>query len=333
VSAPSFHHQIAAHCETGTVRGILHHHGLSLSEPMVFGIGSGIFFAYFRWPSFTFHKVVCRSRPGTILRNVVKRLGIKGKFRRFRNPAKAAGVLDGLLAGGKPASLQVDMFHMDYMPEFMRIHFNAHYINVFGRENDHYLVSDAYVPEISKLSRHSLELARFVKGDLAPKGFMFYPERVPSAPQLERAVIRGIKSACFMMTRIPVGPLGVRGIRRFSETIVRWPEIAESEDRLAHEIIMFGVMMEDMGTGGAGFRFLYASFLQEAAELLGSEEISRLAERMRENGDRWREISLLAARTGKERDFSSGRLGELSRLIAERAEAEKEIFQALSKAV
>ncbi len=58
-------------------------------------------------------------------------------------------------------------------------------------------------------------------------------------------------------------------------------------------------IMEDLGTGGGGFRFLYATFLQEAAGILGDERLESLSWEMRENGDRWREISLLAARMGR----------------------------------
>ncbi len=331
--AIQFDHRIAAHCETGTVSGILRHYGLDISEPMSFGIGGGIFFGYFSSKRFSFHKIVSRSQPGKILSNVVKRLGVKGYSTTFRNPEKSTAALDALLNEGKPATLQVDMFHMDYMPQHMRIHFNAHFINVFGREGEVYHVSDAYVPNPSVIPGKHLEAARFVRGDLAPKGFMFHPVSVPRDPPMAKAIKAGIRSACFNMLKIPIVPFGVRGIRKFADMIVRWPEIAGSEDRLAHETIMIGVTLEDMGTGGAGFRFMYATFLSEAAALLGNGELGRISEQMRENGDRWREISLLAARTGKERDFGKGRLTELSDLIRRRADAEETIFRSLLKAV
>lgn len=39
----NFKHTQSAHCESGVTVNLLAHQGLSLSEPMVFGIGSGIF--------------------------------------------------------------------------------------------------------------------------------------------------------------------------------------------------------------------------------------------------------------------------------------------------
>jgi len=41
-----FEHRHAGHCESGTVAALLRHRGLDLSEPMVFGIGGGLFFLH-----------------------------------------------------------------------------------------------------------------------------------------------------------------------------------------------------------------------------------------------------------------------------------------------
>jgi len=52
-----FVHQQAAHCETGVTSALFRHQGVDISEPMVFGIGSGIFSAICRL--LNFH--ICRS--------------------------------------------------------------------------------------------------------------------------------------------------------------------------------------------------------------------------------------------------------------------------------
>ena len=43
----AFIHRQSAHCESGAISSLLLHHGLNASEPLVFGIGAGIFFGYF----------------------------------------------------------------------------------------------------------------------------------------------------------------------------------------------------------------------------------------------------------------------------------------------
>ena len=60
-------------------------------------------------------------------------------------------------------------------------------------------------------------------------------------------------------------------------------------------------MLEAVGTGGAGFRFIYAAFLQEAAEKLNNDELFSVSEEMTEIGDSWRKFSILAGRICKNR--------------------------------
>ncbi len=326
----SFEHRLAAHCETGTTRNILLNHGLDISEAMVFGIGAGIFFGYFHFSNFSFPRVVNRSRPGSFLKCVPKRLGVKGVSRKYWSQARAASELDGLLEQGQAVSLQVDMFNMDYVGNDFRIHANVHFINAIGRDGDTYLVSDAYFPELGRLSRKSMELGRFARGDIKPRGFMYHPVEVPGNPPIEKAVLKGLKDACFYMLRIPVLPLGVKGIRKFADGIVNWPAIAKTDEKLARELLWFAIVMEDMGTGGAGFRYMYATFLQEASELLGIGALLDLSGRMRENGDRWRDLTVRILRMGRSREFDRVRFEELRALIHERADCEEGIFRQLS---
>ena len=71
-----FKHSMAAHCESGALTALLNHRGFAMSEPMLFGIGAGIFFAYLKIPSMQFPILAVRSRPGSLRGNITKRLGI-----------------------------------------------------------------------------------------------------------------------------------------------------------------------------------------------------------------------------------------------------------------
>jgi hypothetical protein len=61
-------------------------------------------------------------------------------------------------------------------------------------------------------------------------------------------------------------------------------------------------MQEEIGTGGAGFRFMYASFLQELAAATGYAALEGLAQRLVAIGDRWQEFAIACARMIKRRD-------------------------------
>ena len=326
-----FAHSIAAHCETGNLHAMLRHRGLAISEPLLFGVGAGIFFAYLPFRRFSFLSLILRAQPGAIWRSALKRLGIRARMQRFRRKAAGRKALDELLEQGTPVALQVDLFHMDYLPDFMRVHFNAHMITVYGREGDEYLVSDCVAPSPGRIHARSLEIGRFTRGLLAPRGRIFHVIDLPESPPLAQAVRQGLRSACSRMLRIPLGPFGVRGVRKFARAIPRWPDRTDSIESLSRETLMFATIMEDLGTGGGGFRFLYATFLQEAAGILNDERLQGLSGEMRENGDRWREISLLAARMGREKDFTSTRFAEMADLVSERADTEERIFRSIDR--
>jgi hypothetical protein len=328
-----FRHVMAAHCETGTLAGLLNHHGLNISEPMVFGIASGIFFAYMKPPTMDFPMFVSRTMPGKIRSKFGERTGVKFRSMKFRDPEKAEQELDRLLDQNQPVAVQVDLFYMDYFPTWFRVHINVHFINVIGREGDKYFISDSYSSEIAQLDRDTLRKARFAGGSMAPKGFMFYPVYVPEKIDLEKVVKAGIKSATFNMLKIPVPFLGVRGIRKFADKIVEWPGYTKDINILADKVYKIFVLLEEQGTGGGGFRFMYASFLQEASKILNNPNLNVLSQRMMEIGDGWREIAVVASRSAKNRDFSNEKLRELGDLIRKRADLEEAFFTDLRKEI
>lgn len=317
---------MAAHCESGTVTNLVNHSGLEISEPLVFGISSGIFFGYMKTPMREFPTIFSRIRPGKILENFCKNTGVKFVTKKFRDPEKAEKELDDLLEQNIPVGLQVDFFYMDFFPPWHRVHINVHYIVVIGKEDDHYIVSDAYHPTIAKLHRDSLRKGRFAKGSMEPKGLMFYPVEIPDEIPLKKGITQGIKKTVFNMLKIPMPFLGVKGIRRFGDKLPEWPKYARNEEQLAHNIFMITTMLEDQGTGGAGFRYIYASFLREAATILDDVVFKEYAKRMMEIGDDWRNISLFASRIAKHRGQENGKLKEMGEMIKKNADQEYKFF-------
>lgn len=325
----TFEHKMAAHCETGAVTALLKHAGMEITEPMVFGISSGIFFGYMSTPNFPFPTIIVRNQPGQIRKNVAKRLGVNFTGQKFKTSGEAENELDKLLEKNIPVAVQVDFFHMEYLPEWERVHMNVHFVIIVGKEGDDYLISDSYFPKIAKLNKEALRKGRFAKGSMAPKGFMFYVESVPESPVFKPAIIKGIKKAVFYMIKLPIPFIGVKGIRKFAKKVVGWPKLARDTEHLSHEIMKINVLLEDQGTGGAGFRFMYASFLKQASEMLKSNDLEEMSKRYMQIGDKWREISAFTAKIGKKRDLGTDRLSELSEMIMDRADAEQEFFKDL----
>jgi len=330
----AYRHKMAAHCESGAVTSLLNNGGLDISEPLVFGISSGIFFGYFhKMKSFAFPTFIVRNKPGSIRTNLAKRLGIKFHTEKFNNPDEGMKRLDEILEKNIPVAVQVDFFYMDYLPEWERVHINVHFIVIVGKKGSKYIVSDSYFPDLVELESASLRKARFAGGNMSPKGFLFYPETIPDKINYKKAILKGTRKTCFYMLMLPMPFTGTKGIRMFAKKIVEWPAFARDTEHLSHEIMKINILLEDQGTGGAGFRFMYATFLQQASAILDKPEWKELSKEMMEIGDGWREISLFAARIGKNRELGHEKLKELGTMLTGRAEAEERFFRRLRNSI
>lgn len=329
VSQINYSHKPAAHCENGATAGLLNYHGIQLSEPMVFGIGSGIFFSYMPFYKLNGLPVISfRPYPGMIFSRVTKRLGIEIEKRKFANPEKAMEELDRLIEKGVPVGNLVGVYYLPYFPPEYRFHFNAHNLVVIGKENGHYLVSDPVMENIEKLTYDDLKKVRFAKGTYPPKGRMYWVKGNPEAPELKSAIIEGIKQTCKHMLEIPIPMFGVKGIRYLAGRMKNWPQkLGDKKARLyLGQVIR---MLEEIGTGGAGFRFMYAAFLQEAAPIMNNDEFLNLSKKMTDAGDKWREFAWIAARNFKQRKGANTSYDSLGNLLVEIADMEEEIYKEL----
>ena len=312
-----FDHQQTAHCESGAVAALLRHNGLDLSESMVFGLSSALTYAYIPLVKMGGMPLLAyRMPPGRIIRGVSKRLGIRFHFERFRRPADGTAALDRHLEQGCPVGLQASVYWLPYFPENMRFHFNAHNLVAYSKDGDDYLISDPTFEEPMRANTASLQRARFVKGMLAPKGLIYYPEPITQAPDLHKAIPGAIRSTSNMMLRTPLPFVGVRGIRHVARHIDKLSPANEHYNKLliGHMVRM----QEEIGTGGAGFRFLFASFLQESAGILSNDGLKEAADQFTDAGDEWRRFALYAAKMLKGRStLDYGKLATQLRQVAE----------------
>lgn len=323
----AFQHRHAAHCESGVASNLMLHHGVALSEAMAFGLSSALSFAYLPFVKLTgFPLIAYRMPPKSILKGMGRPFKTNFQFETFRDPAKGMDRLDALLTEGRVVGLQTSVFWLPYFPEDMRFHFNAHNLLVYGKEGDEYLISDPVVETPQRCGSADLQRARFAKGALAPKGLLYYPTEIGRTEILPEEIKKAIRKT----VRIMLGPIpivGVRGIRMLANKVAKLEASEHSLNYVGHIVRM----QEEIGTGGGGFRFLYAAFLQESAQITGIEALAALSERLVEIGDGWREFALKAARMIRGREaFDARRLADM---LNGQAEQEKEFFQALKRAV
>ena len=138
-----------------------------------------------------------------------------------------------------------------------------------------------------------------MKGVLAPKGLMYYFESQPNLtkidlPSMTRKAIR--KNAKQMLA--PLFFVGVKGIRTVAkqiEKLANHPSDKYKRLYLGHIVRM----QEEIGTGGAGFRYLYAYFLEQASDICQEPKYKQTSEQMTEIGDMWRQFAGLCVKQCK----------------------------------
>lgn len=328
-----FEHQQSAHCENGVTTNLLRNAGVSqMTEPLAFGIGAGLFFAYIplikinNGPAIAF-----RTLPGMIFKRTCKSLGIEVVRKKFSSKEKAKQVLDQALEAGQPVGCQVGVYYLPYFPREYRFHFNAHNLVVFGNEDGRYIVSDPVMENTASLSDYELERVRFAKGALSPRGQLYYPvlHKAVTDEDIAGAIEKGIKKNIRSMTGLP-GPIaGVSGIAYTGKRIKKWRDKLGTH-KAGLYLAQLVRMQEEIGTGGGGFRYIYGAFLQEAYAYHKREELLAASALFTEAGDLWRTAAVQAAGIYKGRIGSQADFDVMGDYLVEVAGMEKKAFKLLS---
>jgi hypothetical protein len=327
-----YKHYFSSHCETGVTSGLLRHRGLDISEPMAMGIGSGIFFTYLPFIKAQDAPMVSfRTAPTKVFRLTMERLGVKPVIiKKFRSQVEAMEILDRNLRNGIPTGCQVGCYHLTYLPPEMHVHYNFHNVVVFGKEEGLYHVAEPVFEETQTLSYEDLLRVRFAKGLFEPKGKMYYIESISGTPDMRKAIFAGIKNSVKSMVKDPVPLIGVRGMRMLGRDIKKWPK-KHTAKKAAFNLIQLVRTIEEFGTGGAAFRYLYGAFLKEAGELLKHDLLLETSFEMGETGNQWRDFSIRSGRFVKNRAESMDDYNILADIILDCADREEKIFRKLDK--
>ena len=327
-----FVHQQAAHCETGVTSALFRSQGVDISEPMIFGISSGIFFGYLPFMKLSHLPITAfRSKPGSVFRKAAKRLGANFVIKTYRDPRQGMDELRQVLKTGQIVGLATNLYWLPYVSERHRQNFSGHNIIVLREIEGGFRICDPTFALVD-CTADGLEQARFVPGPLNPRGYMYYTKSVNPHPDLRGVCIKGMKDSCNLMLRIPLPIFGVRGMRLLAKKVIKSPDKLGFQEACRH---LAGTVrwVEETGTGGAGFRYMYAVFMQEAAELFGSEDLAQLSRDMTAIGDTWRDFSVMSARIIKQRNKPEENFANAGGLILQCADREEAFFKNLQKVV
>ena len=337
----NFPNQRRIHCETGVMVNTLKYYGYDISEQMVFGIGGGMFFLYF--PLLKSRDiqnstpVIMRSRATDIMRHFSKRMNLGFHEMAFgNNYLKAEQELDKLVDQGIPVGLVVNILELKYLNDLGFQHdFNGHHLTVVGKEGSQYIIADTdshlLNDDFVTIDRATMKSVRFKSGLSAPHGRLFYFDKLPSNyannVDIKSAVIAGLKETCKNMLSNPLPWFGYKGIHYLAKDLRRWAK-KYSENKIDYLLYEYYRLIEQAGTGGAGYRFVYASFLKEAANLLQDSVLEDCSNIMIKAAESWRTFTLNSSRHIKKTGIS---LDEMADILDEAGNFEYETFISIKK--
>lgn len=313
-------HRQSGHCESGTTSNLLHFYGKDVSEPMAFGIGTGLYFTYMPFVKLQYAPMISfRNIPNTVFRRGMKYMGADATvIKKFRDPKESMNALDRNLEKGIPTGLQVGVFNLTFFPPEYRMHYNMHNMVAYGKEDNLYHISDTVMEVPQTLTYDDLLRVRWAKGSFAPKGKMYWIDRVPDQIDLKSAVDQGIKKTVYEMTKVPFPLIGTKAMRILANDMKKWP-VKKGNEIASFYLGQILRMSEDVGTGGAGYRFIFGAFLKECGDKFGNRELLEASSQMGQIANKWREFTYIGARNCKDRakpEEDYGMLGDMMKSIS-----------------
>lgn len=131
------------------------------------------------------------------------------------------------------------------------------------------------------------------------------------------------------MIRIPGSIAGVKGIASTGNKIKKWRDKLGQQEAGLY-LAQLVRMQEEIGTGGGGFRYIYAAFLQQAHAYHPNDALLEISKTFTKAGDIWRNAAVQAAGIYKGRIGTQADFNVMGDFLLEISEIEKSAFQALS---
>ncbi len=365
-----FVHKVGHHCESSSMRDLFEFHGFPMSEAMVFGLDGTMGFSF--WDTSSSISFIPDSKipfflggkQGSISPNSLacKLLGIILRKQSFTSPDKAWEESKILLDQDKPLILQIDLGYLPYFEEEGDIHFGGHAITLGGYDEEKGIayIGDSQFEGFQKVSIDLLKKGRsseygpkFMRPNNAQYSMMRRPDG--KRPPLAAGIKLAIKEVVNNMLRPSMNNIGIQGLKLYANSILNWEEKlkGKTKDAQGKEVstaqIMFQLLhgyIESWGTGGAAFRNLYKTFLEELLETIDLkegpmawntedfkiiEECIPIIDDSAQNFSLIAETLLEAADKYKDDCLNHVDLGELHNIALYIHSKEEELFKKLSK--
>ncbi|MBP8536525.1 BtrH N-terminal domain-containing protein [Streptomyces sp. MK37H] len=201
---------------------------IDLSEPLVFGLGSGLSFGYWHTKKMPTPFIGGRINPDRLTANITDSLGLRLTVRETSSLRRAREQLVHELDSGTVVGLKLDRFHLDYSTD--RYRFAAHYVACVGYEDDRFALVETRPLGLQWTSGHALARARGARGPMSSRNLSFTvkpPEG--SLPELGDVARQSIRTTAENFLNPPISNFGFRGMRKAAD-LTGVPEFRDLSD-------------------------------------------------------------------------------------------------------
>ncbi|MCP5099400.1 MAG: DUF4872 domain-containing protein, partial [Chloroflexi bacterium] len=115
----------------------------------------------------------------------------------------------------------------------------------------------------------------------------FSQKRQPTADEARQAICK----TAVPILNPPIRNLGIKGIRKAAQMIVKWPQMMTPE-QLKWTLFNGYIFISPVGgSGGGAFRYMYSRFLRETAVLTTDTRFNSCADEFQQIGDEWEAVA------------------------------------------
>lgn len=294
---PNFTPYAGQHCETNATGNLLAAAGVHLDEPMLFGLGQGIGFGVFRFKAAPAPFLGGRRKFEEITQRLAANLGFQVDYKTTTSKKRAWANIASFVDQGIPVAAKLDAYYLDYFTT--KIHFAAHYLAVFGYDDELVHVADtSQQGAILSTDRERFEVGRFWKGPMSSSAMTWTVRGVESidVDDLSMPLRVAISANAREFLNPPIRNLGYKGISKAAGMVSSWFDDVEDA---AAQLERAAMLMERGGTGGAMFRNFYTEFLGAAHAHLGEQVVLDARELFSESANNWTQVAACMERAAK----------------------------------
>jgi hypothetical protein len=280
---------IGQHCETTATGSLLNQIGIEFSEPMLFGLGEGLGYIFWKMKTMDFPFIGGRVKTDLLTENICRNLNLKLDVKETSSLKKAWNNIEEPISKGQVVGLKLDCYHLDYFTS--KFHFAGHYVAIYGYDDKYaYLIDTDQQGREVKTTLQNLELARNEKGPMSSRNRSYTIEQVEELPELNPTIKKAIFNNAKEYLNPPIKNISYKGILKTATEIKKW---FKSSKDIKNEFQTSARLMERAGTGGALFRNLYRDFLEESSKRTGIMEIENAYREFIQIAKLWTDISNL----------------------------------------